>query len=187
MNKRNIIKIILSLISLIFILIFQFKEQGLGFFILIPVLFLLTIYMYNFKDKITKYKFIYDVILMLLIFFSALILLFLIINLSNIIKNISLEPIAIFIFGGLYLHLKMFIDSIITYKNELDKINDYMVIITSTIINIVFIRYYFDICNIISGSIERLEFIGQNYIYFFVMLLIVEIHKYITNKISRMN
>jgi len=52
MHKRNILKIILILTSVIFILHFQFITEGLGFLFLIPVLFLLTSYMYKYKNKI---------------------------------------------------------------------------------------------------------------------------------------
>ena len=187
MHKRNILKISLILISVIFILHFQFTVEGIGFLFLIPVLFLLTSYMYKYKDKIKKYRFIYDVILMLLMFFSAVILLFILLNISNLIKVISVGPIVLFIFGGLYLLLKIFIDSIITRNEQNDKINDYLIIITFAIINLVFIRYYFDIKNAIPGDIESAYFIQQNYIYFLIMMLVIELHKYINKKFLRMN
>lgn len=187
MHKRNILKMTLILISVVFILHFQFKVEGIGFLFLVPILFLTTSYMYKYKDKIKKYKFIYDVILMLLIFFSAIILLFILLNISNLIKVISVEPIVLFIFGGLYLLLKIFIDSIITRNEQNDNINDYLIIITFLIINLIFVRYYLDICNIISSTTERTHFVQQNYIYFFIMLFVIEVHKYINNKFLRMN
>jgi len=187
MHKRNILKIILILTSVIFILHFQFITEGLGFLFLIPVLFLLTSYMYKYKNKIKKHKFIYDVVLMLLIFFSSLTLFLIIFNISNILKLIMLEPIALFIFCGLYLLLKIFIDSIIIRNKSNDKINDYLIITTFVTINLVFIRYYFDIKNVIPSDIESNYFIRQNYIYFLIMMLVIEVHKYINNKFLRMN
>jgi len=187
MNKRNMFKTILILLATIFIMHFQFQVENIGFFTLIPILFLLTNYMYKYKDKIKNNKFIYDVILMLLIFFSSLILLFISLNISNIIRVVNLSPIVIFIFGGLYLLLKTFIDCIITLNQENNKINDYMIIISFLIINLVFIRYYFDICNSIPGDIEKTYFIEQNYIYFFIMLFVIDFHKYINDKFLRMN
>lgn len=188
MHKRNIFKIILILISVIFILHFQFKVERIGFLFLIPVLFLLTSYMYKCKNKIKKYKFIYDVILMLLMFFSGMILLFITFNIPNLINGISIEPVIILlVFGGLYLLLKLFIDSIITRNEQNDKINDYLIIITFLIINLVFIRYYLDIKSVIPGNIESAHFIQQNYIYFLIMMLVIELHKYINKKFLRMN
>ena len=187
MHKVNILKIVLILISVIFILHFQFAIEGLGLLFLIPVLFLLTSYMYKYKSKIKKCKFIYDVILMLLIFFSSLVLLFVLFNISNILNIIMLEPVSIFIFGGLYLLLKIFIDSIITRNEHGDKINNLLIIISFSIINLVFIRYYFDIKNVFTGDIESTYFIRQNYIYFFIMMLIIESHKYISKKFLGMN
>jgi len=98
-----------------------------------------------------------------------------------------LEPIALFIFCGLYLLLKIFIDSIIIRNKSNDKINDYLIITTFVTINLVFIRYYFDIKNVIPSDIESNYFIRQNYIYFLIMMLVIEVHKYINNKFLRMN
>ena len=188
MYKRNILKIALILISVIFILHFQFKVEGIGFLFLIPVLFLTTSYMYKYKNKIKEYKFIYDVILMLFLFFSSLILLFILFNIPNLINAVSFEPVIIvLVLGGLYLLLKIFIDSIITRNEQNDKINDYLIIITFLIVDLVFIRYYLDIRNAIPGNIESVHFIQQNYIYFLIMMLVIELHKYINKKFLRMN
>ena len=184
MNKRNVLKIILILISVIFILYFQFAVEEIGFLFLIPVLFLLTSYMYKYKNNVKKYKFIYNVLLMLLMFFSVLIILFMLFNISNLINSISFEPVVIFVFVGIYLLLKVFIDSIITRNKHNDRINDYLIIITFLIINLVFVRYYFDIKNAIPGSLESTYFIRQNYVYFLIMFLVIELHKYINKKIS---
>lgn len=188
MHKRNILKIVLILISVIFILHFQYIIEGIGFLFLIPVLFLLTSYMYKYKSKIKKYKFIYDVILMLLMFFSGMVLLFIIFNIPNLINAASSEPsFILLVLGESYLLLKIFIDSIITRNEQNDNINDYLIIITFLIINLIFVRYYLDICNIISSTTERTHFVQQNYIYFFIMLFVIEVHKYINNKFLRMN
>lgn len=183
MNKRNIIKIILILTSLIFTICFEIQTMDLGFTILIPLLFLITIYMYKYKDKIIKLKLIYNVILMLLIFFSLLILIYIIVIILSSLKNIITEiPIILNLFN-LYLIFKVLIDSIITVRTENNRINDYITIIVFLIINLVFIRYYFDISLIIENSVEKLEYIYQNYIYFFIMLFVMEMHKYISAKL----
>jgi len=183
MNKRNVIKIVLILLSLILMTIFLIKPTQFFILYLIALLFLTTIYMYKYKDKIKKHKFIYDVILMLLMLFSSLILIYLIISIFKNIDYIITESSILFIIFNIYFVFKILIDSIVNLKEENNKINDYLVLITFSIISIVFVRYYLDINSIIS-NIEQDYFIEQNHIYFFIMLFMVEIHKYITNKLK---
>jgi len=181
--NKNIIKIILNLLFLILIIIFLIKLNDTWIIYLIPILFLITIYMYKYKDKINKYKFMYDVILMLLMFFSSILLMYIIVSIFRNIEYIITESHILFIIFNIYFILKITIDNIIELKKETNKINDYLILITFSIINLVFIRYYLNINNIIQSS-EKINFIFQNNIYFFVMLFMTEIHKYITNKLK---
>jgi len=184
MNKRSIIKIILCLFALIFIVEFYINTKDFSLLYLSSLLFLGTVYMYKFKNKIKKFKFIYDVILMLLMIFSLILFGWIMINIFMSLEYILLEVPSIFNIFILYFILKILIDSIIDLKNNQNKINDYIGIIVLTIINIVFIRYFFDICGIITDSMIQIEFINQNYIYFLIMLITVNIHSYVCSKLK---
>lgn len=183
MNKRNLIKSILVLISIILIIWFQIKIEDIGFVFLIPFLFIITNYMYRYKDNIKKFKFIYDVILMILLLFSSLLGLYIIIVQLKSLESITDTPAPIYLFI-LYFIIKIFIDSLIELKKETNKTNDYMTIITFIIINLIYIRYHFDISLIIRTTLENSIFIKQNYIYFFIILLVIEIHKYLSIKLT---
>ena len=78
MNKRGLIKYIFILISA-FISLYFMNTSNIGFsgsFLNLPMLFTfliaLTIFMFYKKNKIKKNKFVYDVILLLLMIFSAI-------------------------------------------------------------------------------------------------------------------
>ena len=184
MNKRNLIKCILVLISLILIVWFQIKIEDIGFVFLIPFLFIITNYMYKYKDNIKKFKFIYDVILMMLLFSCLLLGLYIIIVQFDSLESIIDIPVAFIYLINLYFIIKIFIDSLINLKKETNKLNDYMIIISFIIINLIYIRYHFNISLIITPTLENSIFIKQNYIYFFIMLLVIEIHNYLTNKLT---
>ena len=184
MNKRNLIKAILVLISLILIIWFQIKIEDIGLVYLIPFLFIGTNYMYKYKDKIKKIKFIYDVILIIFLLVSTILSLYIIIVQLKSLKSITETPAAFTYLFILYFIIKIFIDSIINRKKETNKLNDYLIIISFIIINLIYIRYYFNISLIITPTFESSIFIKQNYIYFFIMLLVIEIHKYLTTKLT---
>ena len=184
MNKRNLIKTILVLISLILIVWFQIKIEDIGFVFLIPFLFIITNYMYKYKDKIKKIKFIYDVILMMLLFSCLLLVLYIIIVQFDSLESIIDIPVAFIYLINLYFIIKIFIDSLINLKKETNKLNDYMIIISFIIINLIYIRYQFNISLIITPTLENSIFIKQNHIYFFIILLVIEIHKYLSIKLT---
>lgn len=184
MNKRNLIKSVLVLISMILIIWFQIKIEDIGFVFLIPFLFIITNYMYRYKDNIKKFKFIYDVILMILLLFSSLLGLYIIIVQLKSLKSITDIPYAFIYLFNLYLIIKIFIDSLIDMKKDTNKINDYITIIVFTIINLIYIRYHFEVSLIIRTTLENSEFIKQNYIYFFIILSVIEIHKYLSIKLT---
>ena len=183
MNKRNLIKSVLVLISIILIIWFQIKIEDIGFVFLIPFLFIITNYMHRYKDNIKKFKFIYDVILMILMLFSLLLGLYIIIGQLKSLESITNTPALIYLFI-LYFIIKIFIDSLIDMKKDTNKINDYITIIVFTIINLIYIRYHFEVSLVIKTTLENSEFIKQNYIYFFIILLVIEIHKYLSIKLT---
>lgn len=183
MNKRNIIKVILSFLSLVLMSLFLLKLNDAWLVYLIVLLFLTTIYMFKYKDKIKKCKFVYDVILMLLMFFSSILLIYMIISIFRNIEYIITESQVLIIIFNIYFNFKILIDSLINIKQDTNKTNDYLILVTFSIINFVFFRYYLNISTIIQ-DIEKEYFIHQNNIYFFIMLVITEIHKYITNKLN---
>jgi len=142
MNKINIIKLILGLITLIFFIYFQINDLSFGIFIfLLP---LLTYYMYQYKERIPKYKSLYNIILLLLMFFSAFIVLYIFIILFQFLKDLSNYDLMLLLsIFNLYLIVKIFIDMLININKSSDKINDLMIIIVFSIINLIFIIYYF--------------------------------------------
>lgn len=184
MNKRNLIKTILVLISLILIIWFQIKIEDISFVFLIPFLFIITNYMYKYKDNIKKFKFIYDVILIILLLSCLLLGLYIIIVQFDSLESIIDIPVAFIYLINLYFIIEIFIDSIINIKKETNKLNDYIIIISFIIINLIYIRYHFNVSLIITPTLENSMFIKQNYIYFFIMLLVIEIHNYLTNKLT---
>ena len=184
MNKRSLIKFVLSLLALIFILSFEIKIENFSWVILLPLLPLITIYMYKYKNNIKKYNFIYNVILLLLIFFTFLISAYLIIVMVQTLDYLLYDGSIFFNIFNLYLILKILIDSIIDFKNNTNKLNDYLAMLVLIIINLIFVRYYLNI-NLIINRLDAPKFIYQNYAYFFIMLLIIEFHKHFSNKLSK--
>ena len=185
MNKRSMVKIVLVLITLILMIWFQIKIEDISLVFLIPFLFIITNYMYKYKDNIIKIKFIYDVILMLLLLSSFLLVLYIIIVQLDSIETIFDTPAPFIHLFNLYFIIKIFIDSLINIKKDTNKINDYMTVIVFIIINLIYIRYHFEVSLIIRTTLENRIFIEQNYIYFFIILLVIEIHKYINKKMVR--
>ena len=131
MNKRNLIKTILVLISLILIVWFQIKIEDIGFVFLIPFLFIITNYMYKYKDNIKKFKFIYDVILMILLLSCLLLGLYIIIVQFDSLESIIDIPVAFIYLINLYFIIKIFIDSLINLKKETNKLNDYIIMFSN--------------------------------------------------------
>src|SRR5690554_2109684 len=98
MNKRGFIKYIFVFIavfiSLYFMgeMVYKLGIDGFSLVILFNLLLVLTIYMYSIKDRIKKNKFVYDVILILLIIFSMLWFLYLIFSYVICFFNYNCTP-----------------------------------------------------------------------------------------------
>jgi hypothetical protein len=197
MNKKEIIKFIFVLLAAVISFDFMIKTEEVGLnsmFNIVNVIdffFALTIFMFYNMKKIKRYKFIYDVTLMLLMVFSAALVIYFLYSLIScfISINCSMENTTFFII--LYPTI-LFLMLLFSFSNIFDKTNKINCILTigvSIIIILIHLRYYFDpnfANNLIDGS-EGTKYsyiyIIQNYIYFTIMYIIVLIHEAI-NKAS---
>lgn len=192
MNKRGLIKYIISIIATLISFCFMYSSNIGGILpILISLLFTITIFMFYNKEKIKKNKFIYNVTLMLLIVFSTALFLYIFfttlacffsIECSMELKNLFVVIYPTFLF---LLILLGFND--IFHKTN--KTNDILVIVISTIVILIHLRYYLEpnfTHKLIAGEgyyEYSYDYIMQNYIYFSIMYLLALMH-YRVNKVS---
>lgn len=188
MNKRGLIKYIFILISA-FISLYFMNTSNIGFsgsFLNLPMLFTfliaLTIFMFYKKNKIKKNKFVYDVILLLLMIFSAICFaLFLYSQVTCYIDincNIDLGPIFTITYP-----IILFIILLFNFEDmfkQTKKANDILMTIVSILVILIHLRYYLDSNFIYRGNDEYLvsyQYITQNYIYFIIMYVIIMLHR----------
>lgn len=194
-NKGGLIKYIFICVTAVISFYFlTTSEVGFGPAFGLPMifafLFALTIFMFFNMNKIKKNKFIYDVILLLLMIFTIGIFLYSIycdircyfdarcmINFDSSFTMIfSMFLFVMLLFG--------FIDIF----NKTNKTNDILTIVVSSLIILIHVRYYLDpnfIHKIVQGEYIQYSYyyITQNYIYFIIMYTVVMLHRKM-NKIS---
>jgi hypothetical protein len=186
MNKRGLIKYIFILITAIISFYFMFTSDINV--TIIPVLFIfifaLTIFMFVYRNNIKKFKFIYDVSLMLLMVFTVACFA---LSLYDIIKcylnsscGIEVESIGTTLYILLLFIMILFgIKDIYTKTN---KTNDILTIVISSLIILIHIRYYLEpnfVHKLTKGNefiLYKYQYITQNYIYFTIMYIISIIH-----------
>lgn len=190
-NKSGLIKYIFIFIAIFISLYFsgemfyQSGIKGFSLIILFNSLLVLTIYMYSNKDRIKKFKFIYDVILIL---FSLLyIFLFLYIIWGYIIcfsnYNCSPEFQGIFLILFIALSLMMLVFNFKDIFHQSNKTNDILTIIVSLLIILIHLRYYYDpylVYYLIKEDFYQeylYNYVTQNYGYFTMMYFILLIHR----------
>jgi hypothetical protein len=189
MNKRGLIKytflIIAAAISFYFMITSDtgFEDRP-GILALYSLPIAITVFMFVNKNKIKKFKFIYDVTLMLLIIACALFLGFLCYDQISCYFDVQCSPSYDAIFLILYptVLFTMIFLSFNDINNKTNKTNDILTIVISSLIILIHLRYYFEpnfVDKLIKGDIFNdfsSSYITQNYIYFTLMYLIVLIH-----------
>jgi hypothetical protein len=197
MNNRGLVKymflVFATIISLYFI-INMHGSMGVSHFYLVLILnFVLvsTMLMYVNKDKIKINKFIYDVILILLMIFSTIwfiypfytgITCFFAYNCTIEFKEALIIPYTLLLFISLVFNFR-------DLFNMSNKTNDILTIIVSMIIIIIHLRYYLEpnfLHRLVEGELyigHSYDYVTQNYIYFIMMVLIVLLHHKV-NKVT---
>lgn len=192
MNKRGLIKYILIVISSFISLYFLItSELGFGFLPLLLLFILsLTIFMFVYRNKIKKYKSIYNVILMLMMAFFLTCLGFYLYSTISCYFDIScyvedtMTPVLIY-------SMLLFLMLLFNFKdifNNTNKLNDILTIIICSTIILIYIRYYFDgsfMHKIVKSEYYKQTsylYITQNYIYFNILYIVNLLHKLVNNK-----
>lgn len=197
MNKKEIIKFIVVLLAVVISFNFMLTVEAVGLNSMLNIInvidffFALTIFMYYNMKKVKRYKFIYDVILMLLMILSALWIFYILYCLISCFISItcSMEGITFFMMQYPTILFLMLFFSFEDIFKETSKTNYILTIVVSIVIILLHLRYYFDpnfANNIIEGN-EGSEYsyvyVIQNYIYFAIMYIIILVNKVI-NKAS---
>jgi len=199
MNKKEIIKFIFVLLAVTISFDFMLKTEEVGLnsmFNIVNVidfLFALTIFMFYYMKKIKRFKFIYDVILMLLMVFSAAFVFFFLYAFISCFfsVNCSMEDTTFFIIiypTILFLMLFFSFNNIFNKTNKINKANYILTIVVSIIIILIHLRYYFDpdFANNLMDGDEGVQYsyvyVIQNYIYFSIMYIIVLVHQLINKE-----
>lgn len=188
MNRRGLIKYIFICATAIISFYFMTtNDVGFGNALGLPMIFAfffaLTIFMFFKKEKIIKHKFIYDVILLLMMIFFIVCSLYVIYTditcYFNASCSINLESNSTMIYAILLFAMLLFgLGDIFSKTN---KVNDILTISVSSLIILIHARYYLDsnfIHNIVEGDIlYSYYYISQNYIYFIIMYIVVMMHR----------
>lgn len=144
---------------------------------------------YNMK-RIKKFKFIYDVILMLLIVFSTLVILYILYTSISCFSSVNclMEDNVLFIalYPTILFLLLLFSFNDIFHKTN--KTNYILTITLNTIILLIHLRYYFDpnfINNVLDGDLGiqySYVYVAQNYVYFIIMYIVILSQKIINKE-----
>jgi|GEM_PF-2063264 len=194
MNKRALLKFIIVLIGLIisigFIISYNGYYDNSNFIFVVDLMVAITVIMYNYKEKIKKNNFIYDVVLLLLMFFCFLWIGFLIFIEIQMIFSVNqvqeyfliLEPI----FPTFLFLIAIF--SFIDIFNKTNKTNDILCIVVFIVLIIIYSRMFLDLNinfsyfeSIDSDSIKKI-YINNNYLWFIIMIIILLVHHKIFNE-----
>lgn len=193
MYKKNILSIILLLISIILVISFDAIEIFDTLLYLVPLLFSINIMMIIKRKNIKKFKSIYNVIMLLITFFSILLLGYM--TYSFISCSIDIHCMNNYEVEGLLLLLTtlytlLFIN-IFDIKIKHNKMYYILLYIISLVIFIIYGRYFLDIdlyhnyMNINKSNINiqiSYIFITQNYIYFNLLYISLLIYYFINRK-----
>ena len=187
-NKSGLIKYIFIFIAIFISLYFsgemfyQSGIKGFSLIILFNSLLVLTIYMYSNKDRIKKFKFIYDVILILFSLLYIFLFLYIIWGYIICFSNYNCSPE----FQGILfiaLSLMMLVFNFKDIFHQSNKTNDILTIIVSLLIILIHLRYYYDpylVYYLIKEDFYQeylYNYVTQNYGYFTMMYFILLIHR----------
>lgn len=180
MNKKNLITIILSFLYLFLYGYCYYKMETLSNFIVLALTsfcFLIPIYLYKLKDKIKKYKSVYNVTSMISYVLGFLGLIYIFIECLTKPFNVFFFEVCITTFI-----LDIIIDSLLNIRINIKDTTNNLCLVILIIMNLIFIRALFEPNFSILFNNQYNEYLSQNYIYFFIMLLTMEIQKYINKK-----
>lgn len=192
MNKRALVNLILSTVVLILLIKCFLTQTGLYsiYIFSIDIFIVATIFMYQRKNNIKKMKFVYDVILMLMMFFSFLILGYIFYAfISQVLNNNILDDyVSILYIVFPIFNLIIIIFSFCNLFKKTNKNNDYLSIFCSVLITVIYIRYLnMPIFNNISLNDSNFDLyakaINQNLPYFTSLYFLATVH-YFLNKVS---
>ena len=202
MNKRALLKFIIIFVGLILSIkiMINFDDYYSSFnpLFLIDLGIALTVIMFKYKDKIKKRKFIYDVILLLLMFFSCLWIGYLtLLEIQLFFEDGDQSQNMIFIFEIVY-PILLFIITIVSFIDifkKTNKTNDILCIITFTVLIIIYSRVFLDLnlndlrvysnnYHFDSLNYEKMKdiYINNNYLWFNIMIIILLVHHKIFNE-----
>ena len=114
---------------------------------------------------------------MLLNIFALIALIYICINCYTNTFNIFFFKLFITIFT-----LNIIVDSLLNIRKNTKNITDILSILILVIMNLIFIRAFFEPNFSSLFNYEYYRYIEQNFGYFFIMLLTMEIQKYINKK-----
>lgn len=185
MNKRGLIKNIVLLIAVLISLLFITNKividiYGLSICILLPT----TIFLLSKKRNINNK--IYNIVTLTLLILSLLITIILLIQIFKCAFDttciINFESVFLIPYISLLIYLPL--DNINDIKNNTNKLNDILIIITSFVVIIIHILYlrtsYYSYELVNDNFIEM--YISKTCVYIFIMYISLIIHKYICKK-----
>ena len=196
MNKKEIFKFIFVLLVVIISFNFMLITEEIGLNSMFNILniidfFLaLTIFMFYNMKRIKKFKFIYDVILMLLIVFSTLVILYILYTSISCFSSVNclMEDNVLFIALYPTILFLMLLFSFNDIFHKTNKTNYILTITLNTIILLIHLRYYFDpnfINNLLDGDLGiqySYVYVAQNYVYFIIMYIVILSQKIINKE-----
>lgn len=193
MYKKNILSIILLLIAIVLVISFDAIDIFDTLLYLVPLLFSINLVMIIKRKNIKKIKSIYNVIMLLMSFFSILLLGYMIYSFiscsidTHCMNNYEVEGLLLLL---TILYTLLFIN-IIDIKLKHNKMYYILLYIISLIVFIIYGRYILDIdlyhnyININKNNFHiqiSYIFITQNYIYFNLLYLSLLIYYFINRK-----
>lgn len=196
MNKKEIFKFIFVFLVVIISFNFMLRTEEIGLNSMFNILniidfFLaLTIFMFYNMKRIKKFKFIYDVILMLLIVFSTLVILYILYTSISCFSSVNclMEDNVLFIALYPTILFLMLLFSFNDIFHKTNKTNYILTITLNTIILLIHLRYYFDpnfINNVLDGDLGiqySYVYVAQNYVYFIIMYIVILSQKIINKE-----
>ena len=186
MNKKRLLIILLSLIYLSFDLYYTYVNQdnNLNFVNFIYLIFVLSIYINKYKKSFSKCKSIYNIFRIIINIFCSSILLYMcgVYLYQYLTPNVHPNLVFAFkLFTNVFV-LDILINNIINIKKNAENINSIFEIVVLTIMNLIFIRLFFESDFSVLFYNEYYRYIEQNYIYFFIMLFVLKIQEYVNKK-----
>ncbi len=194
MNKRAILKFIIVLITTISTFYFMNENAKMGDLsvVLVSLFLASTLFMYINRNKIKRWNFVYDVILMLLMFFSFLFIGYMLYGIVSctLSPNCGMESAPLYSLLLLNLLMIVLLFSFQDIFQNTNKVSDILTIISSLVLLLIHLRYYLEpnfIHQIISNDYYQTisyQYITQNYGYFSFLYLISLLHTWVNHQMK---